>query len=187
MAGGAVPLTPPPLPSRPLWAPPRLPHIGSPPCPSARRPDGRGAAAAHLRPSRCRALGLSVCPACPALPAASSLPVTPAALRALTQPDGAYRDCPALPTVTLLPGAWPALPGSDPACLMRGKLQLWCTWERVPPLAPSPALPCPALSRCPGLPSPGTQMAFGDLLTAHPSWRAHGCFVCGECPLRWAA
>ena len=49
----------------------------------------------------------------------------------------------------------------------------------------TPALPCPALSRRPGLPSPGTQMAFGDLLTAHPSWRAHGCFVCGECPLRW--
>ena len=41
-------------------------------------------------------LGLSVYPACPALPAASSLPVMPAALRALTQPDGA---------VSRLPGA----------------------------------------------------------------------------------
>ena len=30
--------TPPPLPSRPLWAPPRLPHIGSPPCPAGALP-----------------------------------------------------------------------------------------------------------------------------------------------------
>ena len=72
---------------------------------------GRGAAAAQLRPSRCRALGLSVYPACPALPAASSLPVMPAALRALTQPDGAVSRLPGAACCTLLPGAWPALPG----------------------------------------------------------------------------
>ena len=46
--GARFRLTPPPLPSRPLWAPPRLPHIGSPPS----RP-GRCRCSAATKPLSC--------------------------------------------------------------------------------------------------------------------------------------